>query len=182
MRKQASWFIAICLALSLGYFAWHRLSPRIDLEKLFGGPGNLQIVRSPDKVQVWKTEGFLNRQSDSRPEQRAFYRKGGEPKTVPSDLSKSLTEKLSNRSSYYSDTGSSKACVPMPGFVIAFTRAEGEVDIFLCFECGILAVQVGEKFKAEADFDPSHNELLRIIKTLFPDDENVQSLRERKRR
>jgi hypothetical protein len=139
-------------------------------------------MRSPDKVQVWKTEGFLNRQSDSRPEQRAFYRKGGEPKTVPSDLAKSLIEQLSNPSSYDYDPGSSKMCIPMPGFVIAFTRAEGEVDIFLCFECDILAVHVGENFKAEADFDPSHNELLRIIKTLYPNDEKVQSLRERKRR
>jgi hypothetical protein len=70
----------------------------------------------------------------------------------------------------------------MPGFVIAFTRAEGEVDIFLCFECDILAVHVGEKVKAQADFDPSHNELLRIIKTLYPNDDKVQALRERKRR
>jgi len=168
--------------LSLGYFAWHRLSPRIDLQKLFGGPVNLQIVGAADKVRVWKTEGFLNRQSDSQPEQRAFYRKGGEPKTVPSELAKSLIEKFSNRSSYYGDTGSSKACMPMPGFVVAFIRAEGEVDIFLCFECDILAVQVGENYKAQADFDPSHNELLRVIKALYPNDDKVQSLRERKRR
>jgi hypothetical protein len=70
----------------------------------------------------------------------------------------------------------------MPGFVVAFTRAEGEIDIFLCFECDMLAVHVGENYRAQADFDPSHNELLRIIKTLYPNDEQAQSLRDRKRR
>ena len=93
MRKQASWFTAIglgvvCLGISHGIV----YSPRIDLQKLYGGPGNLQIMRSPEKVQVWKTEGFLNRQSGSSPEQSAFYKKGGEPKTVPSDLAKSLSK------------------------------------------------------------------------------------------
>jgi hypothetical protein len=70
----------------------------------------------------------------------------------------------------------------MPGFVLGFTREKQEVDVFLCFECDILIVQVGESFKAQADFDPSHNELLRVIKTLYPNDDKVQALRERKRR
>jgi hypothetical protein len=70
----------------------------------------------------------------------------------------------------------------MPGFVVAFAHAEGEVDVFLCFECDILAVQARENYKAQADFDPSHNELLGIIKALYPNDDKVPALRERKRR
>jgi hypothetical protein len=183
MRKQAAWIIAICLAVAAGYLAWYlRHRHPIDMQKLYGSTANLQAVQSPEKVQIWKTEGFLTRQSGSPPEQSAFYRKAGEAKTVPPDLAKSLIEKLSNPSSYYDAGNSAKACIPMPGFVLGFTGEKQEVDVFLCFECDILTVQAGESFKAQGDFDPSHNELLRVIKALYPNDEKVQSLRERKRR
>ena|SRR5256885_1811840 len=111
-----------------------------------------------------------------------YRKKGGAPIVVPDPMTKSFSEKLSNPSSYDYDPGSAKSCIPLPAFVLAFTRGGQEVDVFLCFECDILMIQIGETYKADADFDPSHNELLRLIKMLYPKDDRVQALRERKRR
>jgi len=183
MKKRGLWLIGVCLALFVGYFAW-RHRHHIDIQKLFGGPENLQVVQAPEKVQIWKTAGFLNIREgfDGQPDMNAFYKKGGEPMIVPDSLVKSFSERLSNASSYYYDPTSEKTCMPMPGFVLGFMRGKREVDVFLCFECDVLMVQVGENFKAQADFDPSHNELLRLVKVLYPNDDRVQALRERKRR
>jgi hypothetical protein len=184
MKKQVICFIALCVAVAAGYFAWlHHQRSHIDLQKLFGGPENLSIVRSSDKVRIWKTAGFLSTEELSpQSDMSTFRKKGGEPMTVPGSMAKSFSEKLSNPSSYYSDSGSEKSCIPLPGFVVGFTRGDREIDVFLCFECDILLIQVGDTFKTEVDFDPSHNELLRVIKALYPNDDKVQALRERKRR
>jgi hypothetical protein len=181
MKKQIVCFIAICFAVAGGYFAWrHQNHP--DLEKLFGGPENQEVVRSPGKVLIWKTAGFLNVHDglDGQPDMKAYYRKGGEPLVVPDSLAKSFSELLSKSSSYYYDTTSSKSCAPMPGFVLGFMHGKREVDVFLCFECDILMVQVEENYK-EADFDPSHNNLLQLVKALYPGDQKVQAIRERNR-
>jgi len=185
MKKQAVCFIAICLAVATGYFAWyqHNRHP-IDMQKLYGGTANLLVMQSPEKVQIWKTAGFLSIRdgSEAQIDMKAFYKKGGEPMIVPDSLAKNFSEILSRPSSYYDAGNSAKACMPMPGFVVGFTREKQEVDVFLCFECDVLTVQVGESFKAQGDFDPSHNELLRFVKMLYPNDDRVQALRERKRR
>jgi hypothetical protein len=182
MKKLAGCFIALFLVVSLGYFVWHRLSRHIDLQKLFGGPENLQVIHSPDKVQVWQTIGFLKSSEAHDHDMSDYHKKAGEPIIVSASLVKNFSEKLSNPSSYYSDSGGTKSCIPLPGLVLAFTREDREVDVFLCFECDILMIQVGDTYKAEADFDPSHNDLLHLIKALYPKDERVQALRERKRR
>lgn len=179
MKKQAVCFIGVCLAVACGYFAW-RQQHHIDIQELFGGPDNLKIVQSPDKVQIWKTAGFLNIHDglEPQPDMKSFYKKGGEPLIIPKPLAKSLSETLSKSSSYHFAPNTAKSCAPMPGFVLGFMRGKREVDVLLCFECDILMVQVEENYKS-ADFDPSHNELLRLVKTLYSGDDKVQALRER---
>ncbi len=179
IKKQVVCFAAVCLALSFGYVAWRR---GVDLEKLFGGPENLKVIQSPDKVEVWQTVGFLKSSEAHDLEMSDYRKKGGTPLVVPDSVAKSLSRTLSHSYSYYSDRGSAKSCIALPGFVLGFTRGDREVDVFLCFECDIILVQVGETFKTEADFDPSHNDLLGLMKVLYPKDEKIQNLRERRRR
>jgi len=59
MKKQAVCFIAICLAVATGYFAWyqHNRHP-IDMQKLYGGTANLLVMQSPEKVQIGRLPGF----------------------------------------------------------------------------------------------------------------------------
>lgn len=72
----------------------------------------------------------------------------------------------------------SKSCAPDYGVLFTFHSSQREVQLALCFQCGILGTyDTGNEVNAEEDFDPIADKLIQLIKPLFPNDSDIQSLK-----
>jgi len=99
----------------------------------------------------------------------------GSAVTVDAATSKRFADLLLDEASYY--RGSPKQCLPMPGVELRFERGTSAVSVLLCLECRILAVRGPGGRTGMDDFDPAAPALLEIVKTLFPKDPVIQSLK-----
>jgi hypothetical protein len=95
--------------------------------------------------------------------------------TVDAATSKRIADLLLDEASYY--RGPPKKCLPMPGVQLRFERGTSVVSVLLCLECRILAVRGPGGRSDLDDFDPVAPALLEIVKTLFPKDPVIQSLK-----
>jgi hypothetical protein len=69
-----------------------------------------------------------------------------------------------------------KGCKPSPGVMLRFIRDTGSIDVAFCFECNILFTFEGSLPVYSANFDHSHNILLRHFIKLFPLDADLPKL------
>src|SRR4029453_5014346 len=74
---------------------------------------------------------------------------------------------------------SAKGCIPHFGVRVRFESVNGLIEVSLCFECDILVVTRDGKVVGGEDFDGGSNELRALVKELFPDDAEIQSLKSR---
>jgi hypothetical protein len=95
--------------------------------------------------------------------------------TVDAATSNRIADLLLDEASYY--RGPPKKCLPMPGVQLRFERGTSVVSVLLCLECRILAVRGPGGRSDLDDFDPAAPALLEIVKTLFPKDPVIQSLK-----
>ena len=183
MRSRL-WLIAIALCLVVGFSGCRQQRQDVAKEyisKLFGGEANIQIISAPETVQAWRTVGFLRKAATDEPapaEWADFYKKAGEPVTVERALAEELRTRLLDFKTYRYDLGSKNCPRPTPGFVLTFSQGRRSVDVFFCFECNDVVVRAAGGKETFGDIDPSRNELLRLIKRIFPNDLNVQGLPE----
>jgi len=143
---------------------------------MLGGDANMRIVAAPDRVQAWRSVGFMKERERSEPAPGDYYQKAGEGTTVPGPIAKQLSRSLLDPATYWFHPGSAKNCAPTPGFILSFTKGGQTLDVFLCFQCDIIQFQPG----GGGDFDPSHKQLIRLMKLVFPQDSTVQMLIEEK--
>ena len=72
----------------------------------------------------------------------------------------------------------SKSCAPDYGVLFTFHSSQREVQLALCFQCGIFGTyDAGSEVNAEEDFDPIADKLIQLIKPLFPNDPDIQRLK-----
>jgi hypothetical protein len=141
--------------------------PKHFVEELVGGPEAFQTIASPDKVEAWLLA------SDSG--HGGFKKKDRTgPLQLKPENAKAFSDALIDFNSYLWNV--SKDCIMDPGARLRFTRGKDVVDIWLCYECDMLAIIYGGKTKF-TDFDPAHKTLVRALQTAFPKDQVVQSLR-----
>jgi hypothetical protein len=99
------------------------------------------------------------------------------PIPVHEDLSAELADVLLDSDT--NDKSRKNFCDPEPGVRLTFVADDGEVDVFLCFECDILVVHRGGKKVGRGYFEFARPTLLRAAKQLFPEDEAIQGLPEK---
>lgn len=58
---------------------------------------------------------------------------------------------------------------------------DASLDILFCFYCDSLVFYLNGKAKGGGLFDPMQPQLVPIMKSLFPDDDSIQSLKKHKR-
>ena len=66
--------------------------------------------------------------------------------------------------------------------VLNFHSKQSTLRIALCFDCDIAGIFDGEAENAQSintggDFDPMHKQLVRIAKSIFPNDSEIQALK-----
>ena len=87
--------------------------------------------------------------------------------------------------SSYLFSRAAKSCLIDYGVLIAFHSGQQTVRVALCFNCDMLGVFIGEDDNLDsesgADFDPVHGQLVIIAKSIFPNDPNIQQLKENRR-
>ncbi len=99
------------------------------------------------------------------------------PINVPDEEVSKLRAVLLDESTYGWDYA--KGCIPDYGVRIQFQHKTDNVDILLCFECDILLVYHNGKVVGGEDFDDGRAQFVAIVKTLFPDDQAIQSLKDK---
>lgn len=74
-----------------------------------------------------------------------------------------------------------KGCEPTPGVLLRISSGARTLDLALCFECkmwGIGVQSAPDAFpRPWEDFDPVNQELVALVKELFPADAVIQGLR-----
>jgi len=132
----------------------------------------MAIVASADSANAWRTIGSLKVERNQGFGISDLYAKAGNPTPVSRDLAAQLSKALQDRHIYIRPGISLKGAVPMPEAVVAFTRGDKEVDVYLCFQSNIMVVG-----QALSDFDPGRPGILKIVKKIFPNDRKIQSLK-----
>lgn len=87
-----------------------------------------------------------------------------------------LKEVLFDEASYEWDRPP-KACGPTPGVGFRYRQGGRETHLYLCFECEMLGIGLPESERWE-DFDPANAKLARLVKEVFPEDPEIQALKE----
>ena len=146
-----------------------------NLERLYGGPANLEAIRSCQAVEVFR----LRHPKTSEIPERDYLLynrwpvvKGPilpEPKISGELLAALLDENT------FCNWDEGKGCKPHPGVMIRFKGTE-TIDLMFCFECDMLLTFRGREPIWGANFDYSHNRLLSYFIAIFPDDPDLPKL------
>jgi hypothetical protein len=152
-----------------------------DVERsVFSTPDNLAFVTSATKVTACRikpptpdapyAEGVpADKQLASYVEQPWL--------DVSASESKRLANVLTDPKTYEFDVA--KSCIPVYGVRLRFESESGELDINLCYECRILTVVRDGKWVSGGNFDGGSRQLTAITKELFPEDADIQALKDR---
>ena len=152
---------------------WKIASERAELTSIFGGEERIAILAKPDKVEAYRLE---KRTSAAFAEKFNDYRiKSGPTAVSTSDITK-LQTVLTNRNIYFWENAP-KACIPSPGVRFDFIKGNERLHILLCFECNLLESWQNDLCVGGRDFDPGRAKLLSIVKSIFPNDPDIQALR-----
>ncbi len=149
------------------------VTPQLSLEEhllhAFGSKNGIAVIRNAESVQAYRLA----------PENS--YAKSFDDYESTSDaipLSGKLAERtktclLNNRHCI----GGEKGCRPDYGVRLHFSHGDESIDVLLCFSCKILRVYQNSKLVGGGHFDTIEEELLDIVKQLFPDDDGIQALK-----
>ena len=160
------------IALALGsYRAWQIASERAELTSIFGGEEGMAILVKPDKVEAYR----LGKPTGPHHSiDLKDYPTISPPVAISTADLETLQRLFTGRSSfrhYY------KACIPTYGVRLDFNRGNKELHILFCLECESLDCWLDGKLVGGADFDPVNADLVRIVKSIFPNDTDIQALR-----
>jgi hypothetical protein len=164
--------VAVC-ALVMGGMALFLRDPLVDL---FGGSRGFHVVRNPTKVEAYRL-GDLPASVAIEDSQGGDYPITAGPVPLSSAMSKKLSTALLSQDTVH--FGVPAACgYPVYGAKFSFFRDANRVDVFVCFTCDFLQVNLdGDRIGGEY-FSEARGVLVRAAQESFPDDPVIQSLDE----
>jgi hypothetical protein len=175
MKRTMIGLTLVALAAVLVATLWMKFRARpCEIESSFADALDLdgrKTLNEPTRVEAYR----LHADQTNLPLDPQDYEIISEAIAVPHDMATEVSDALVTLKTYVG--GPKKACVPIYGVRLTFHRGEDRVDVFLCFECGILVVAQNGSLKGGNDFDGIRDDLLRAVKTLFPKDQEIQDLK-----
>lgn len=145
------------------------------LNQIFGGEGGLETLLQADRVVAFRIEDDGEWPDNAQPNVLDFPIVAG-PVVIERNLADRISAALASTESYGWEFV--KGCLPEFGACSSFFREDDRVDILLCFECDVLMVARNGVITDGEDFDAIRPLLLQTVKSLFPDDVQLQSLSE----
>lgn len=137
---------------------------------VLGGPAIVDTIANAERVEVYRLANgqFYKAKLNE-------YEIADGPIKLTAEQASQLRSVLTARDSYL--YGINKGCSPIFGVRASFIGGDKQlVDVVFCFECMILAVYQNNQRVGDANFDPANDELVALMKQLFPADEAIQSL------
>jgi hypothetical protein len=157
-----------CAAFALGQRALE------NVNNLFGGSDGLQAVLRPEKVEAYRVASPHKSPKGDEPETIGGANVVSGPVVVDAKAARDLAEILRNSDTYGWDFA--KGCKFDPGVVIRFAGKTTTIDVVFCFHCEELQIwRDGARVGGE-DFDAASGKLAAIMKRIFPEDEEIQTL------
>ncbi len=177
MKRKTKAIVGVVLAAALlATFVMIREGPSLEKQssvtKMFGGEDGLLTVTHPTKVKAYRLKSDPENLS---PDLKDYDVSVG-PVSVPDAVAAKVSAVLVSRRSYGWDYA--KGCLPRYGVRLSFLRGSDQVDVYLCLECRILGVTRNGTGTGGEDFDPMNAVLVSAVKSLFPDDSEIQKLKE----
>lgn len=144
--------------------------------KLFGGEATLTALAAPDTVEALRIDpkSYGNAPADAG-KVIVGYKITSPPAKLSAEQIKQLAAILADPGSYSFDVA--KGCEFMPGVALVAQAGKQEIVVLLCFDCRELAIFVGGKKVGHEDMDNAQGKLAALVKKLFPDDKEIQSLK-----
>lgn len=169
--------LVVVLAVAIAATFYAATVGRPPIVKLFGGAENMAIVREATRVEAYRVAP----PAGSKPMEDYIspldFEVAAGPAAVSAEMAKELATSLLSPDTYR--RGGAKECgYPVYGVMLSFFRGNDRVDVFFCFQCGDLAVtRDGKKFGV-GDFSQITRPFVVAVKKLFPDDAEIQAIRE----
>ncbi|HXB58915.1 MAG TPA: hypothetical protein VNU95_05100 [Candidatus Acidoferrales bacterium] len=142
------------------------------VDKAVGGSANMTVIAYPDSIDAWRTVASLKQERKMGFQMPELLEKAGKPIPVSKDLAAQLAKLLEDPHTYLKPGTSLKDCIPVPDVVIAFMRGNREVDAYFCFEYNVLVVD-----QVQSDIDRGRPAILKTVKQIFRNDQEIQSLK-----
>src|SRR5258708_42170 len=149
------------------------------IQQVFSNQKNFNAITASQQI----TAQLLHKIDDADQTRLIGYHKDA-PVPVSSEQIQKIKSLLQNPSSYRWNIGN--ACIPDYGVLFTFHSDQRTVRVAICFKCELLAVFEGEDDNGKAVsedriFSPMRPQLVTIAKSLFPNDKEIQGLKEKRR-
>lgn len=103
-----------------------------------------------------------------------------DPQFIDSAVAADIGQILNTRSLFPAPAGA-KACIPNYGVRLSFYSGNDRVDIYLCFECAILVIELNDKSPIGLNFDYAYHRLITAVCKIFPDNDRLAKLAQKRR-
>lgn len=168
------WLLLFCLAGSLG--CSKGTAPVQTRGKPIGGSTTaFAILKNPTQVEasaltniytIGDTVSDLGRN-------RIETRLG--PVRLSPAMAKNISDILCDPVTYEGDW---YGCDPIYGIRLKFTAPQGTVEALLCMQCDNVAFSSSANDSEEREFEKGRPQIVKFLKTVFPDDQIIQALKE----
>ena len=147
-------------------------APDLRLPQIFGGADAIATMNAPDKVEAWCAIAPHKLEEEKRGGKKVTQTKGKladyliikGPVEVDAQAGAEIAAIL-QRNQYKWDPPYVD-CLPNPGFAAQYTKGTNSVQIFFCFECGILETYFNGKKTRKMEF--SHEGLRALLTKVSP--------------
>lgn len=181
MKRRTIVVVAASLMAALVVALWSVLStptggftPTGEIESTFadsvGGNEGIETLKNPTRVEAHRIKHRGDDYSDYK-----NYEVISEAVPVSNELATVLVRDLFTLKSFVGEP--KKACMPNYGIRLSSLREDDRVEIYLCFDCALLLVVRNSSVVGGKDFGRIEENLLRVVKTLFPNDHEIQDLK-----
>jgi hypothetical protein len=176
--RYSIWTLLRTMAvLALGYvllLAYLHYQGDSDIRRIFGGTQGLSVFNHADRIEAYRVETPADLDSSSIALETFSIIKG--PIAISQSDAQPLLATLQDRNSYLWDVR--KGCKLIPGVRLDFIRGDDRLSVLLCFECDMLVNYLNGKVVGGGNTDKVRPTLVRVARSLFPDDAKIQSLSE----
>lgn len=167
------------LLLFAAIYDWRTRPTQQDvIQKVFGNQQNYDTFVFSQKV----TAQLLHKQDEANPIKLKGYNSDA-PISLSSEEIQKIKPLLQNPPSYLWNIGNN--CIPDYGVLFTFHSEQRTVRVAVCFKCNMLGVFDSKddnagQINSEYIIDPMHAQLVALVKSIFPNDPTIQSLKEKR--
>lgn len=174
-RYSAWTLLRTMAALALGYvllLSYLHYQGDAKIQQIFGGSQGISALNHAEQMQAFRVEAPPERNNSSNALEDFPIIKG--PVAISQSDAQELLATLQDRNSYLWDL--TKGCIIIPGVRFDFIHGNDRLSVLVCFQCDMVVNYLNGKIVGGGNTEKVRPILVRIARSLFPDDPKIQSL------